>query len=168
MKGGDAVGQIVPSDAVGILDSVAIVATRWHVDVVDALIAGAREAIISRGIAETAVPVLYVPGAFELPLGVQTVLQRYRIEQQLKGNFHYAVIAIGCIIRGETPHFHYIARSTTDALMQLALKHHVPIGFGVLTTETREQALARASQMNNKGREAAEAVLAMAKMMANQ
>ncbi len=135
-----------------------IVAAQWHDDIMTPLIEGAQAALRAHGMAPEDIAIVRVPGSFELPLGVQRAIRRLHARPpRLPG----MVVALGCIIRGETPHFHYIARTVTEALMRLSLDHNIPIGYGLLTTETKEQALARSSPEHNKGREAAEAALAM-------
>ncbi len=193
MKGDDAVKGLLPKD-VSYIQRAFIVATRWHTDVVDALVKGARETLLYYGVPEAAVREVYVPGAFELPLGVRAAIRNvenlratrfFKDVRQYAGaagdmmfrmeafraftwgpQFPILVVALGCVIRGETPHFHYISRSVTDALLQLSIQSGVPVGYGLLTTETKEQALARASGADNKGREAALAALAMTDLLA--
>lgn len=130
---------------------VAIVASFWHDVVMDGLIAGATEACTRAG----ALSVLYrVPGSFELPLAAQVAAN---------AGFD-AVIALGVIIRGGTPHFEYVCDAATSGLSRVALDTGVPIGFGVLTCDDEAQALDRAGlpdSNEDKGREAAEAALSL-------
>ena len=130
--------------------NVAIVASQWHTVVMDGLIAGAQNALTQ---AEAAFDLYRVPGSFELPLAAKVAAEsRYD-----------AVIALGVIIRGGTPHFDYVCTAATDGLMQVGLETGVPIGFGLLTCDTEEQAVDRAGLPNsreNKGAEAVEAALA--------
>lgn len=129
---------------------VAIVASSWHDTVMDGLIAGARAALADAGVAE---PVLVrAAGSFELPI----IAQAYA-----KAGYD-AVVALGVIIRGGTPHFEYVSAAATDGLARVALDHAIPVGFGLLTCDTEEQALDRAGlpdSAEDKGREAAEAAL---------
>jgi len=131
---------------------VAIVASSWHDVVMDGLIAGATAASTHAG----AVNVLYrVPGSFELPLAAQVAAN---------AGFD-AVIALGVIIRGGTPHFEYVCDAATSGLSRVALDTGVPIGFGLLTCDDEAQALDRAGlpgSQEDKGREAAEAALSLA------
>lgn len=132
----------------------AIVASRFNDLVTERLTEGARAALIQHDVPETAIDTISVPGAWELPQAVERVAR----------TGHYAaVIAIGCVIRGETPHFDYIAAEAARGLAATARATGVPITFGVLTTDTAEQALARAGgAKGNKGWDAALAALEMA------
>ena len=140
----------VEIDAEGL--RVAIVASSWHDAVMDGLIAGAVAACTHAG----AVNVLYrVPGSFELPLAAQVAAS---------AGFD-AVVALGVIIRGGTPHFEYVCDAATSGLSRVALDTGVPIGFGLLTCDDEAQALDRAGlehSREDKGREAAEAALSLA------
>jgi 6,7-dimethyl-8-ribityllumazine synthase len=131
---------------------VAIVASSWHEQVMDGLIAGATAACTRAG----AVSVLYrVPGTFELPLGAQVAA---------RAGFD-AVVALGVVIRGGTPHFEYVCEAATSGLTRVALDTGVPIGFGVLTCDDDAQALDRAGlpgSREDKGTEAAHAALSLA------
>lgn len=135
---------------------VAIVATRWHQQVTDALVAGAHRALTAAKVEDLAV--LRVPGAFELPIAAKALAhQRYD-----------AVVALGVVIRGGTPHFDYVCRSVTDGLTRVALDAGVPIGFGVLTCDNEEQALDRcglAGSNEDKGQEAAMAAVETALLL---
>ena len=128
---------------------VAIVATSWHRDIVDALVDGAQRAARASGLGEVAV--VRVPGAVEIPV----------VAAQLATD-HDAVVAVGAVIRGGTPHFEYVSRSVTDGLTRVALDAGVPVGNGVLTCDTVEQAVARSggpSAVEDKGGEAMTAAL---------
>lgn len=128
---------------------VAVVATTWHLDVVDQLVASAQRAARASGVPD--VSVVRVPGAVEIPV----------VAQQLATN-HDAVVALGAVIRGGTPHFEYVCRAVTDGLTRVALDSGVPVGNGVLTCDTKEQALARAGgseSVEDKGGEAMTAAL---------
>lgn len=131
---------------------IVIVASQWHEPVMDGLIAGALRALEAAQVAS--VSVVRVPGSFELPIVVQAHAEAGAD----------AVIALGVIIRGQTPHFDYIASATTDALMRVSTGARVPVGFGVLTCDDDNQARDRAGlpgSREDKGREAAEAVLSV-------
>ena len=137
---------------------VAIVVSRFNTQVTGLLEEGARGALAHHGVAPGDVEVLHVPGAFELPGVVARLLHR--------GDFH-AVVALGCVIRGETAHFDFVAGEAARGLSDLSRSGCIPVIFGVLTTETLEQALVRAgarsdNPADNKGWEAAEAALEMA------
>lgn len=130
---------------------VAIVASSWHTAVMDGLIAGAQLALVEANV--TDVTLLRAPGSFELPL----------IAQHCARGGYSAVIALGVIIRGGTPHFEYVSSAATDGLTRVALDTGVPIGFGLLTCDDEAQALDRAGlpgSREDKGREAVEAALA--------
>jgi 6,7-dimethyl-8-ribityllumazine synthase len=131
---------------------VAVVCACWHPTVSQGLLDGALRALADLGIAEPTV--VRVPGAFELPV-VAAVLTRG----------HDAVVALGVVIRGGTPHFEYVCQAATDGLSRVALDTGVPIGFGLLTCDDERQAFARAGfrdSREDKGREAAEAAIATA------
>ncbi len=137
---------------------VAIVVSRFNEDVTRRLLAGAEAALREHGIPATSVDVFWAPGAFELPVLAEAAAEtgRYR-----------AIVALGCVIRGETPHFEYVAGEAARGLGNVALAHRIAVGFGVLTTENEEQALARAGgSAGNKGFEAAEAALETADVLA--
>jgi len=129
---------------------VAIVASSWHTEVMDGLIAGAQAALAEAGVDE--VTLVRAPGSFELPL----------IAQAYARSGYDVVVALGVIIRGGTPHFEYVSAAATDGLNRVALDTGVPIGFGLLTTDDEQQALDRAGlegSTEDKGREAAQAAL---------
>ncbi|HEX9347821.1 MAG TPA: 6,7-dimethyl-8-ribityllumazine synthase [Gemmatimonadales bacterium] len=125
---------------------VAIIVSRFHEHITSKLLDGAREALRRGGIADANVEVTWVPGAFELPVLAEAAAESERFD---------AIVALGCVIRGETPHFEYVAGEAARGLGNVALAHRIAVGFGVLTTETETQALARVS----KGAEAAQAAL---------
>jgi 6,7-dimethyl-8-ribityllumazine synthase len=135
---------------------VAVVASRWHEQVTDALVAGAHRALTAARVEDLAV--LRVPGAFELPIAAKAFAhQRYD-----------AVVALGVVIRGGTPHFEYVCRAVTDGLTRVALDAGVPIGFGVLTCDDEEQALDRcglSGSSEDKGQEAAMAAVETALLL---
>lgn len=129
---------------------VAVIASSWHTEVMDGLIAGAQRALADAKVAD--VSLVRAPGSFELPI----LAQAYAREG------YDVVIALGVIIRGGTPHFDYVCAAATDGLNRVALDTGVPIGFGLLTTDDEAQALDRAGlpdSREDKGREATEAAL---------
>ncbi|MBI1967477.1 MAG: 6,7-dimethyl-8-ribityllumazine synthase [Gemmatimonadetes bacterium] len=137
---------------------VAVVVSRYNELVTARLLDGARQCLREKGVSESAVDVVWVPGAFELPVaaGAAAASGRYA-----------AIVALGCVIRGETPHFEFVAGEATRGLGNVALAHGVPVGFGVLTTDTLEQAAARAGgAAGNKGYEAVDAALRTADVLA--
>jgi 6,7-dimethyl-8-ribityllumazine synthase len=132
---------------------VAVVAAQWHDTVMDGLVDGARKALEEIGVADYSV--VRVPGSFELPLAAAALAEAG----------YDAVVALGVVIRGGTPHFDYVCAAATDGLAKVALDSGVPVGFGLLTCDTEEQALDRAGlpgSREDKGREAVEAALATA------
>jgi 6,7-dimethyl-8-ribityllumazine synthase len=133
---------------------VAILVSRYHERVTGKLLDGARVACREAGLADASVDVIHVPGAFELGLAAEACARSGRYQ---------ALVALGVVVRGETPHFDYVAGETSRVLAEVAREHAIPVGFGLLTTETLDQAVARAGgAAGNKGHEAAQAALEMA------
>ncbi len=132
----------------------AVVVSRFNEDVSQRLLRGALGALEEHGVQEP--DVFWVPGSLELPVTALALAER--------GN-HDAIVCLGCVIRGETYHFELVANQAAAGIMQVQLDTGVPVAFGVLTTEDREQALARSGSKNNKGAEAAEAAIEMANLM---
>lgn len=132
----------------------AVVVSRFNSLITNQLLAGARDCLVRHGVAEDAIDVYWVPGAFELPAVVRRVSALAR---------HDGVIALGCVIRGETPHFEYVAGESARGLAAVARDAPMPVAFGVLTTDTVEQALQRAgTKAGNKGWDAALSALELA------
>jgi 6,7-dimethyl-8-ribityllumazine synthase len=132
----------------------AVVVSRFNEEITEGLLKGARQALTEASVRESDVTVIRVPGAFELPVTAQRAAET--------GHFD-AVICIGCLIKGETMHFEYIAGTVCQAIADAASATGVPVALGVLTTLTEEQAMARAADgPGNKGREAALAAVEMA------
>ena len=132
---------------------IAIVVSRWNEEVTGALLTGAVEALNEAGVGENNIIITYVPGTFELGLGAQYAAQESSIN---------AVITLGCVIQGETRHFDFICDAAANGIMNVGLKYNKPVIFGVLTTDSQEQALARAGgKHGNKGVEAAVTALQM-------
>lgn len=132
---------------------VGIAVARFNEIITERLLAGARSCLVDYGIDNRHIDVAWAPGAWELPLAAQHLIGRRRCD---------AVIALGCVIRGDTPHFDFVAGAAANGLSALQASSGTPIAFGVLTTDTMEQALARAGgKAGNKGWEAALAVLEM-------
>ncbi len=130
---------------------IALLASRFNELVVARLIEGARDALLRHGVADEQLTLVRVPGAFELPLTADKLAASGRFE---------AIVALGCVIRGDTAHFDYVAGGAANGLMQVSLDHGLPVGFGVLTVDTLEQALDRAgAKAGNKGADAALAVI---------
>jgi 6,7-dimethyl-8-ribityllumazine synthase len=132
---------------------IAVVAAQWHDKVMDGLVEGALRALRELGIHEPTL--LRVPGSFELPV----------VAKVLAGRGYDAVVALGVVIRGGTPHFDYVCQGVTQGLTQVSVDTGVPVGFGVLTCDTEQQALDRAGlagSVEDKGHEAATAAVATA------
>jgi 6,7-dimethyl-8-ribityllumazine synthase len=137
---------------------IAIVVSRFNEFVTERLLAGAVEALRSNGVGDDSVDVLHVPGAFEIPMAAQRVAEAGGVQ---------AVVCLGCLIRGATPHFEYIASACAHGITSAAAATGVPMAFGVLTTNSVEEALERAEAGDaNKGREAALAAIDMARLFA--
>ena len=134
----------------------AVVVSRFNEEITEGLLQGARERLAEASVPDENVTIIRVPGAFEIPIAGQRLGE--------SGEYD-AVICLGCVIKGETMHFEYIAEATSHGIMQAAAATGIPMAFGVLTTLTEEQALERSrSGPDNKGREAAGAALDMAKL----
>lgn len=132
---------------------VAVITARWNAQVTDGLRTGAIRALNKNNIALEAIEDFAVPGAFELPLAAQRAARSGRFD---------AIIALGCVIRGDTPHFDYVCAETTRGIGEVALREDIPVAFGLLTTDNLQQALDRAGDNEeNKGEEAALTVLEM-------
>ena len=124
---------------------IAVVAARFNAELTDALLADCVEALMSAKVAPEDITSVRVPGSFELPIAAATLAAQGRFD---------AVICLGVIIKGETKHDHYIADAVSNGLTRVALDHHIPVIFGVLTTEDKAQAEARALGGRKKGYEA--------------
>ncbi|MDY6829644.1 MAG: 6,7-dimethyl-8-ribityllumazine synthase [Pseudomonadota bacterium] len=145
-------GQLTPPDA-----RFALVAGRFNAFVVEALISGAHDALVRHGVAPDDITLVRVPGAYELPLAVQKVADTEQYD---------AIIALGAVIRGGTPHFEHVAGACVRGLSQVSLEAGTPVAFGVLTVDSIEQAIERAgTKAGNKGAEAAMSALEMVSLM---
>ena len=135
----------------------AIVVSRFNPEITDGLLSGARDALAQADVRDDDVTLVRVPGAFELPVAAQRLAESGRFD---------AVICLGCLIKGDTMHFEYIADAATRGISDVGLATGVPVTFGVLTTLTDEQAEVRARPGDgNKGREAALAAVEMATLL---
>lgn len=135
-----------------------IVASRFNSRIVDLLLAGAASCLKRHGVEAEAVRVIRVPGAWEVPLA---------LEELAATKSYDALIALGTVIRGETPHFDYVAGECVRGVADVGRRYRVPVGFGILTCDTSEQAVERAGgKAGNKGWEAAMAALEMADLLA--
>lgn len=136
----------------------ALIVSRWNSFVVESLKEGALDTLRRHGIADENITIYYAPGAFEFPLVAQKLAAR--------GEFD-AIIALGAVIRGGTPHFEYVAGECTKGLAQVSLNSSIPVTFGVLTVDSIEQAIERSgTKAGNKGAEAAATALEMVSLLA--
>ena len=129
---------------------VAIISSSWHLDICNDLVAGASRALKDAGITDTTV--IHVPGSFEIPLASQIAFEQG----------YDAVVAVGLVLKGETPHFDYVCQGVTQGILDVSLKFSRPIGFGVLMCNTLEQAIARSGRpgsIEDKGFDSAVAAI---------
>ena len=129
---------------------VAIISSSWHLDICNNLISGASRALKDAGITETTI--IHVPGSFEIPLASQIAFEQG----------YDAVVAVGLVLKGETPHFDYVCQGVTQGILDVSLKFSRPIGFGVLMCNTLEQAIARSGRpgsIEDKGFDSAVAAI---------
>lgn len=149
--------RVFSANLVGTGLKVAIVVARWNEFITAKLLGGAQDALQRHGVEAADVDVAWVPGSFEIPLAAQKLAR--------SGRYH-AVICLGAVIRGATPHFDYVAAEVSKGVAQVALQTGVPVAFGVLTTDTIEQAIERAgTKAGNKGFEAAVTAIEMANLV---
>lgn len=135
-----------------------LLVSRWNSYIVDSLEKGALDALRRHGVSDEHLTIVRVPGAFEMPVAAERIAARRE---------HDAIIALGAVIRGGTPHFEYIASECVKGLAQVGLKYGLPVTFGVLTVDTIEQAIERAgTKAGNKGAEAALSALEMVHLLA--
>jgi 6,7-dimethyl-8-ribityllumazine synthase len=136
---------------------IGIVAARFNEFVVDSLVRGAVDALARHGLRERDITLARVPGAWEMPLAVKKMAASRRYD---------AVIALGAVIRGATPHFEYVAGECAKGIAQVSYAHDIPVAFGILTTDTIEQAIERAgTKAGNKGAEAAISAIEMVNLL---
>jgi 6,7-dimethyl-8-ribityllumazine synthase len=135
-----------------------LVVARWNSFIVEHLEAGALDALRRHGVEDNHITLVRVPGAFEIPVALERLA--------VQGKYD-ALVALGAVIRGGTPHFDYVAGECVKGIAQVSLNHNIPVGFGVLTTDTIEQAIERAgTKAGNKGAEAALSALETANLFA--
>lgn len=146
--------KIIKSDLSDLSCTVGIVVSQWNSLITDQLLDGALEVLESNGIKDDRVIVVECPGSYELPLTVRHLLPRVD-----------GAIALGAVIRGDTPHFDYVCNAVNRGVLDLNLDSGKPVGFGVLTTDTVEQAQERADSESRKGNKGAEAALAVLEMI---
>ena len=147
-------GQLIVKDT-----RFCLVASRFNSFIVEHLIEGAIDALLRHGAGEEQIHLVRTPGAWELPLAVQKAAASGRYD---------AIITLGAVIRGSTPHFDYVAGECVKGMSMVSLQHQIPVAFGVLTVDTIEQAIERAStKAGNKGAEAALSVIEMVNLLGN-
>ena len=130
------------------MKKICIVASKYYEDIINMLVSGAND-VLNNHKKKIKTKIIYVPGVFEIPYAISTNLKKYD-----------AFIALGCVIKGETPHFDFISKSSIDAIMKLSIESKKPIGNGILTCLNKDQAIERADKLNkNKGKEAANAAI---------
>ncbi len=145
-------GQLAIHDA-----RIALLVSRFNSFIVDSLVAGAVDTLLRHGARESDLEIVRVPGAFEMPLAARRLAASRRYD---------AIIALGAVIRGGTPHFEYVAGECTKGLSSVSLEHDIPIAFGVLTVDSIEQAIERAgTKAGNKGGEAALSAIEMINLL---
>jgi len=136
---------------------IALVEGRWNEFVVSSLVDGAKDALVRHGADESDLTLVKVPGAFEIPLAVKKLAESGKYD---------AIIALGAVIRGGTPHFEYVAGECTKGMAQVMMEYGLPVAFGGLTVDTIEQAIERAgTKAGNKGHEAAMSVIEMVNVL---
>ncbi|MBT77427.1 MAG: 6,7-dimethyl-8-ribityllumazine synthase [Gammaproteobacteria bacterium] len=141
-------GQLIIRD-----ERIAIIAARFNESIVDSLVSGAVDALKRHGAGDTQLQLIRVPGALELPLAAQRLAKARQVD---------GIVALGVVIRGATPHFDYVCSECASGLQRVSLEYDMPIGFGVLTCDTIEQAVERAgTKAGNKGADAAMATIEM-------
>jgi len=151
--------KIVEGDFSAVTANFAIVVARFNSFVVEGLLSGAIDTLKRHGVSENNITVVRVPGAFEMPVATKKVVKT--------GDFD-AVIALGAVIRGATPHFDYVAGECASGLARVALEEEIPVAFGVLTTDTIEQAIERSgTKAGNKGADVAMSALEMVSLFRN-
>ncbi|MEJ2415645.1 MAG: 6,7-dimethyl-8-ribityllumazine synthase [Exilibacterium sp.] len=135
----------------------ALIVSRWNSFVVESLKLGALDTLRRHGVSEESIAIYYAPGAFEFPLVAQKLATKAEFD---------AIIALGAVIRGGTPHFEYVAGECTKGLAQVSLQSGIPVSFGVLTVDSIEQAIERSgTKAGNKGAEAAQTALEMVSLL---
>ncbi|WP_444995553.1 6,7-dimethyl-8-ribityllumazine synthase [Aliikangiella sp. IMCC44359] len=143
----------IEGDMIGKSGKFALLVARFNSFVVESLVEGAVDALKRHGIAENDIEIIRVPGAFEMPIAAQRIAANKKYD---------AIVALGAVIRGGTPHFEYVAGECVKGLSQVSLNANIPVAFGVLTVDSIEQAIERAgTKAGNKGAEAALSALEM-------
>lgn len=134
---------------------IGIAVAEFNSDITEQLLAGSLRALIGAGVKKSDITVVHVPGSFELPLACQKMTRTKKYD---------ALVALGCVIKGETDHYYHVAGEASRGIMQVMLAHNIPIGFGVLTVSTLEQARLRAGTKVDAGGAATRAALCLCKL----
>ncbi len=151
--------KVIEANLIGKGLKIAIVVSRFNDFVTNRLLEGAKDTLLRHGVKEEDICVVWVPGSFEIPLIVKELALTKRYD---------GIIALGAVIRGDTPHFNYIASEVTKGIANVTLSERIPVAFGILTCDTLEQAIQRAGlKTGNKGQEAALSVIEMANLLKN-
>ncbi len=132
--------------------TIGIIASRFHDDITEKLLEGAMDILLHHKVQKENIEVAWVPGSFEIPFGCQQLARTKKYD---------ALIALGCVIKGGTDHHMLVGGEASRGVMQVSLEHHTPIGFGVITANTLEQAQERSGEKENRGTDAALAALTM-------
>lgn len=149
--------KTIEGNFVGGKGSYALVVGRWNSFVVEHLLEGALDTLKRHGVTDSQITIVRAPGAFEIPLVCQKVAEKGSVD---------AIIALGAVIRGGTPHFEYVSGECTKGISQVSMNSGIPVAFGVLTVDTIEQAIERSgSKAGNKGEEAALSALEMVSLI---
>ena len=142
---------------------IAIVIANFYQDIVNVLLSGAIKTLDSYGINENDIDIFYLPGAFEIPLMVKKLAQKKQNKSNASADYYQGMITLGAVIKGETPHFDFVAGQCAKGVAQISCDYNIPIAFGVLTTDNMAQTLNRAG--GKKGNKGVEATLAMIEMI---
>ncbi len=149
--------KTIEGNMIGKSSKFALLATRFNSFIVDSLLEGAIDALKRHGVAESNIEIIRVPGAFEMPIAAKRIAASKQYD---------AIVALGAVIRGGTPHFEYVAGECVKGLSQVSLDADIPVAFGVLTVDSIEQAIERAgTKAGNKGAEAALSALEMVNLL---
>jgi 6,7-dimethyl-8-ribityllumazine synthase len=156
-RGGTNMAKVFEGNLVGTGLKIGIVVSRFNEFITSKLLSGAEDALVRHGVQQDDIEVAWVPGAFEIPLIAKKMAESRRYD---------AVLALGAVIRGATAHFDYVSSEATKGVAQASLQTEVPVIFGILTTDTIEQAIERAgTKAGNKGSEAAVSAIEMANLL---
>ncbi len=149
--------RIIEGNLNGLSLKVAIVASRFNHFITDQLVKGSIDTLKRHGVLDDAITLVWVPGAFEIPLAVHALASQKK---------YTGLVALGAVIRGGTPHFEYVCSQAIQGISKASLAYKIPIGMGILTTNTVEEAIERSgTKLGNKGEEAAKTVIEMATLL---